>query len=264
MIQSKPLLGRKIVLTRDPAGSSRLASRLEALGASTLCIPLINVVADLDKESAAEVFKGFASYEWMLFTSRNGVKYFFEAFLEAFEDIRSLGFIRIAVVGQGTVEALRAFHLKPDLVAETSTAAGLAASLAEEQTLDNTKILVVTGNRNSDELTKSLWEERAIVDTLRVYSTHFCDLRDSKEATSFRREGADALVFASASAVEAFGRQADHLKLEKGATVPVLCSFGPSTTGKMKKSGIPVTVEADSPGLDGLVNALVDYFLDKD
>ena len=262
MIQTQPLLGRTIVLTRDRSGSGRLARRLEELGASTLSIPLIDVVADLDREAASEVFKEFASYEWLLFTSRNGVKHFFNAFLAAFEDIRSLGFIRIGVVGGGTVEALREYHLKPDLVADKGTAASLAAALASDQSLDNVKVLVVTGNRNREDLVKGLWEERAIVDTLRVYSTHLQDLRDNREAAAFRRNGADALVFASASAVEAFGNQAAWLKLEKGADIPALCSFGPTTTEKMKAAGIPVAVEADHPGLDGMVEALVAYFSD--
>ena len=263
MIQSRPLQGRRIVLTRNPEGASRLASRLEELGAETLCIPLIDVREDVDKEAVAEILKEFATYEWLLFTSRNGVKHFFSTFLRVFEDIRSLGFVRIGVVGSGTVEALKAYHLKPDLVASKATAADLAASLAEEQTLDNTKVLVVTGNRNSDELVKALWEERAIVDALKVYSTHFCDLEGNAEAERFRKEGADAVIFASASAVEAFGEQAQHLALEKGAAIPGLCSFGPTTSSRMKKAGIPVAVEADSPGLEGMVEAIVGYFSDK-
>jgi len=135
--------------------------------------------------------------------------------------------------------------------------------LSREQTLDNLKILIVVGNRNSDELTKELWEQRAIVDTLRVYSTHFTDLSGNADAARFRQEGADAVIFASASAVQAFGEQAKHLSLDQQARVPVLCSFGPSTSERMKKAGIPVAVEAASPGLDGMVEALVAYFSDK-
>lgn len=264
MIQTQPLQGRTIVLTRDPSGSSRLAERLQSLGADTICIPLIDVREAVDKDAAAEVFREFATYEWLLFTSRNGVKHFFNTFLKVFSDIRSLGFIRIGAVGKGTVDALKEFHLSADLVAPKATALDLANALAEQQTLDNTKILVITGNRNRDDLSRELWEQRAIVDTLQVYATHFCDLQDNPEARRFRRHGADAIVFASASAVEAFGNQAASLKLEKGAMIPALCSFGPTTSEKMKTAGIPVAVEADFPGLDGMVDALISYFSDKD
>ena len=263
MIQSRPLSERRIVLTRNVEGASRLAGRLEELGAEILEIPLIEVRFDLDGEGATEVFKEFASYEWLVFTSRNGVKHFFNAFLKAYDDIRSLGFVRIAAVGKGTVEALGEYHLRADLVAPNATADDLAKALEEEETLDNLKILVVTGNLNKEDLVKRLWEDRAIVDTLQVYSTHFCNLEGNKAAEKFRREGADALIFASASSVEAFGEQAKYLKLEKGARVPALCSFGPTTSERMKKAGIPMAVEASEPGMDGMVAALVDFFAGK-
>lgn len=260
MIHSQPLTGRRIVLTRHAEASGRLGKRLEALGAEVVDMPLIEVQYDLDGDTAAEVFKEFASYEWLLFTSRNGVKHFFSAFLHAFSDIRSLGMVRIAVVGKGTAEALGDYYLQPDLVAPRATGEELAKALEEEQTLDNLKILVITGNLNKDDLVRRLWEDRAIVDALRVYSTRLCDLSGSEAARRFREAGADAVVFASASAVKAFGEQARHLALEKGARVPALCSFGPSTSEGMKQAGIPVAVEAAEPGIDGMVQALLQYF----
>lgn len=264
MIQPQPLQGRRIVLTRHAEGSERLAGRLERLGAEVLSIPLIDIRPELDREAAVEVFKEFATYEWLVFTSRNGVRHFMDAFLEAFTDIRSLGFIRIAAIGSGTLEALGDYHLRADLVATQATGEDLARTLEEQQSLDNLKILVITGNRNREDLVKRLWENRAIVDTLQVYGTHFTDLSENPEAARFRSAGADAVVFASGSAVEAFGEQAAHLALSGEARVPVLCSFGPVTTKRMKEAGIPVAVEADEPGLEGMVEALVAYFQDRD
>lgn len=260
MSKKLPLKGKRVVLTRPEADGARFAERLSALGAEVLNIPLIRIVPKAEPESLAEVFREFASYEWLLFTSRNGVQHFMDMFLKAFEDIRSLGFVRLAVVGKGTADALKSYHLRADLVAEEATAIGLADSLQAQQSLDNVKMLVVTGNRNRKELIDKLWESRAIVDTLQVYATELCDLEEDARAQEFREGGADALVFASASAVEAFGEQASALTLVKGARVPVLCSFGPTTTAKMKASGIPLAIEADSPGMEGMVEALVNYF----
>ena len=264
MIQTLPLKGRTIALTRNPEGAGRMAERLESLGAQTISLPLLDIREEIDKQAAVEILKEFASYEWMVFTSRNGVRHFLSLFLRTFGDIRSLGFIRIAAIGQGTVEALSEFHLKPDLVPQKATAESLATALAEERSLDNCKVLLITGNLNREDLAKKLWEERAIVDSLQVYGTYFRDLTDSPEAARFRKEGADALVFASGSAVEAFGRQAHNLALEKGATVPALCSFGPATSARMKEAGIPVAVEAGHPGLEGMVEALVHFFAARD
>lgn len=254
------LSGKRIVLTRDPAGNARLAAPLMALGAEVVELPLIEVHADYKRDASTEILRDFASYEWLVFTSRNGVRFFMEMFLKAFSDIRSLGFVRIAVVGEGTATALEEFHLRPDLIAPKATAGALAKALAEEQTLDNLKVLVITGNRNSEELVNQLSGERAIVDALQVYATQLRDLSSDKLASAFRERGADVLVFASASAVQAFGEQAANLKLAAGARRPVLCSFGESTSERMRAFKIPVSIEVASPGIQGLVDAIVKHF----
>lgn len=258
------LSGKRVVVTRHGEGNSRLATVLEAAGATVWSLPLIEVHAASEAESAREILEEFGSYEWLVLTSRNGVRHFFELFFGRYADIRSLGFIRIAAVGSGTAEALREYRLQADLVAERATAEDLGEALAQEQSLDNVKVLVITGNRNREALVKRLWDERAIVDRLQVYRTELRDLSGEPGAMRFRSEGADALIFASSSAVQAFGEQAHHLRLEPTATVPALCSFGPVTSERMRQTGIPVHVEAESPGIEEITTALVEYFEEKD
>ena len=264
MINNEPLRGRRVVVTRNAEGNSRLKERLEALGAEVLSLPLINIRHEVDREKAEEIFAGFGGYEWLVFTSRNGVEHFFRELLDRFHDIRALGMVRIAALGPGTAEALFPYFLRPDLVPPEANADSLCEALGEEQTVDNLKILLITGNQNREDLEKGLWEARAIVDKLQVYRTETHDLSAAAEAAEFRGKGADALVFASSSAVRAFGEQAAHLQLEKDARVPALCSFGPQTSERMRGSGIPVHVEAANPGIDGMVTALVDWFAHKD
>jgi uroporphyrinogen-III synthase len=257
---SQPLTGRRIVLTRHSEANSRIGDRLRQLGAHVLDLPLIDVQPDIDAAAAHDVFAEFGHYEWLVFTSRNGVRYFMECFLKVYEDIRSLGFIRIAVVGKGTADALRAYHLKPDLMPENAVAEDLADAIKAEQSLDNLRVLVITGNRNREVLVERLEKELAIVDTLRVYRTDTPDLATHPVAAQFRDQGADAVVFASSSAVKSFGLQADHLRLGPTARVPVLCSFGPVTTQTMRDAGIPVAVQAAKSDVDSMVQALVDHF----
>lgn len=253
---SQPFVGRRIVVTRNLESAGRFSARLRELGAEVLELPLIRVEIGAEKQATADIFSEIAHYEWIVFTSVNGVRGFFQEFLAAFEDIRSLGFMRIAAIGSGTAAAVREWHLKVDLMPEVSTAEGLAHTFKEELSLDNLRVLVVTGNRNRDVLVRSLEEERAIVDTYQVYETELADLSEDPRAEEFRRRGADVLVFASSSAVESFGHQAAHLKLEKGAQVPQLASFGPITSQTMKKAGIPIAVEAESSSIEGMVQAL--------
>ena len=254
------LSGRRVVVTRNLESAGRFSDRLRMLGAEVIELPLIRIELGAEKQRTADIFTEIAHYEWVIFTSANGVRGFFQEFFAAFEDIRSLGFMRIAVIGEATAAAVREWHLKVELIPEVSTGEGLAAALKEEETLDNLRILVVTGNRNRDALVKALEAERAIIDEYPVYRTELAELGDDPRATDFREKGADALVFASSSAVESFGRQADNLNLAKGAKIPALCSFGPKTSETMKKAGIPIAVEADEPNLEAMVTSLERYF----
>lgn len=264
MKELHPLRGRRIVITRNRSAVSRLSGRLTELGAEVIALPLIEIHPDCDPVRCADVFQEFGSYEWIVFTSRNGVHHFFTRFLKEFHDLRSIGFIRIAAIGGGTADALGEFHLKPDLIPGESVAEGLVDALKEEQTLDNLRVLLITGNLNRPELSDGLAKAGAIVDELRVYRTVFTSLDDSKEAKAFRERGADALVFASSSAVRAFGEQAKHLQLKKGAKIPALCSFGPVTSATMRKAGIPVAVESTAPDSGTLADCLVEYFRNEE
>jgi uroporphyrinogen-III synthase len=116
---------------------------------------------------------------------------------------------------------------------------------------------VITGNLNRDVLVTKLEEARAIVDRLQVYKTEKTDLSADPAAADFRAKGADAILFASSSAVQSFVDQAAALKLAKGAQRPLAGSIGAQTSEAMKKSGVPVDFEAKTPSLEALVAALV-------
>lgn len=252
----RELSGRRIVLTRSQGQNEELGHKLEALGAEVFELPLIEVQTENNTDIASEILTEIGHYEWLVFTSANGVRGFFNLFLRAFEDIRSLGMVRIAAVGPGTAEAIRLYHLKVDLIPATATADALVEAIEKEQTVDNLRFLVITGNLNKDTLIRRLEEGRAIVDVLPVYQTETATVKDDA-ALRFRRQGADAIVFASGSAVQSFALQAASLQLEAGARHPLVFSIGPSTTQAIRQAGIPLAAEASEPGIDGLLKAIV-------
>jgi uroporphyrinogen III methyltransferase/synthase len=252
-----PLFGRRIVVTRTREQTSSLRARLETFGAEVLELPLIQVAKKIDPAICADVFAELAGYDWLVFTSANGVRFFFDEFFLNFSDVRSLGFLRIACVGETTATALSALRLHADLTPSTSTAEALADELVATGSLDSAKVLVVTGNLNRDTLVKKLEEARAIVDCLPVYQTEKSDLSADPAAENFRQHGADAILFASSSAVESFVAQAAVLKLAKGARRPLAGSIGSQTGDAMKKAGIPIDFSAKTPGLDSLIEALL-------
>ncbi|MBL9187124.1 MAG: uroporphyrinogen-III synthase [Opitutaceae bacterium] len=257
MSASIPLSGRRIAVTRAREQSPELAAKLAALGAAVIELPLITVTKDIDKHSLHDVLSELGSYDWIVFTSANGVRFFFEEFHRIYDDIRSLGLLRFAVVGDTTAAAIRAKHLKIECQPKVATGAALADDLIATGSLDSAKVLVISGNLNREELVQKLEEARAIVDRLQVYKTEQTDLSGDPAAADFRARGADAILFASSSAVQSFVDQAAALKLAKDAKRPLAGSIGPQTSETMKQAGMPIDFTAKTPSLDALVEALV-------
>ncbi len=257
MSSTLPLQGRRIAVTRAREQTPELATKLTALGAEVLELPLITITKEVSNDALADVFLEFGSYDWLVFTSANGVRYFFEEIRRIFDDIRSLGLIRFACIGEATAEAIRAHHIKIECQPKIATADALAAELEATGSLDHAKMLVVTGSLNRDDLVEKLTAARAIVDTLQVYKTEQTDLSADPVAADFRARGADAVLFASSSAVQSFVDQAASLKLGKGAVQPLAGSIGPQTSDTMKKVGLPIGFTAKTPSLDSLVEVLV-------
>jgi uroporphyrinogen-III synthase len=256
-LRSKLLSGRRIAVTRAKEQASELAEKVMALGAEAIELPLIRVTKHIQKDTLADIMLELGGYDWIVFTSANGVRFFFEEFFRRFDDIRSLGLLRCACIGDATARAIRELHLRVECQPETATAEALAEALIATGSLDSSKILIITGNLNREILVKNLEEARAIVDQLQVYQTEKTDLAADPAAENFRRAGADAVLFTSSSAVQSFVDQAASLKLLKDARRPLSGSIGPQTSETMKKVGIPVDFEAKTPGLDALVEALV-------
>ena len=252
-----PLSGRRIVVTRTRDQASELAARLASLGAEVVELPVIRISREVSKQDLADVMLEFGAYDWLVFTSANGVHHFFGEFFRVFDDIRSLGLVRIACVGDATARAAAELHLKVEVRPKTATAEALADELIATGSMDSAKVLVITGNLNRDTLVRRLEEARAIVDCLQVYKTEAVDLSRDPAAAEFRRLGADAVLFASSSSAQSFVEQGEHLRPADGARRPLHGSIGPQTSETMRKAGLRVDFEAPAPGIDELVAELV-------
>jgi uroporphyrinogen III methyltransferase/synthase len=257
------LFGRRIVLTRNCGQQSKMRVSLERLGAEVMDLPLIEIQPSEDRKLIAEVFAGIATYEWVVFTSANGARNFMKFFFRAYKDLRSFGPMRIACVGESTAGVFRKYKLDVELIAKDSTAEGLAKELVATDSLDSANVLVVTGNRNRDVLVGLLETVgRAIVDTLPVYQTDFADILEAPDIEKFKKAGADAIIFTSSSTALSYVEQSEDIVFEKDAKKPVFCSFGPQTSKTLQENDMEVTVEATHPSIDGLIEALLDYFND--
>ena len=262
--QQRALSGRRIVVTRSREQAPAFSAKLHHLGAEVLEIPLIEVVEYTDTAREESIFNGLHHYQWVIFTSRNGVRYFFKKARSHIEDIRLLGGMRIACIGEATAQEVRRHHIHVDYTPPMSTAETFGEALLKDEGLENLNVLVVVGNKNPPSLIDTLTKGRAIVDALQVYANRPASLEGVPALQRFREVGADALTFTSASTVDGFVDQAAALALQPGARRPKTASIGPSTSERMRARGLPVDVEARTHDLDGLAAAVASLFASDD
>jgi len=259
--EGRELFGKRFVVTRAREQAGQLTHMLEDKGAEVIELPFIEVTPEFDPKLVSEVFTGLAVYEWIIFTSANGVKTFFDLFYKAFDDIRCLGPMRIAAVGAATAREIEKHRLKVDFVPKKANAEALADELIENEGMESVQVLVVTGNQNREALVKRLETEgRAIVDTLPLYKTKKTNLLANEAAERFRKEGADAILFTSSSTVNSFIDQNAAFKLEEGARHPVLGSIGPMTSKTLTEKKLPIGFEAPVSSLEHFIEAAVKHF----
>lgn len=254
--EARPLFGQRVVVTRTARQAGALSARLMRLGAEVLELPLI-AVEEAPEQAARQVMPNLAHYQWIVFTSPNGVEFFFRKFKRHCKDLREIGGAQIACVGAATARALNQHLLEVDYVPETATAEALAEGLMGQYDLENYNVLLVTGNRNREVLRQKLEQGRAIVDELEVYQTQLADLSEHPAAEDFRQHGADWITFTSASTAESFAQQAAALQTGPEARTPKTLSIGPQTSARMKALGLPVHAEASEHNLDGLIACLI-------
>lgn len=251
-----PLFGRRVAITRTRDQNSELRDKLETLGAEVLELPLISISKDVDKYGLVEILAELGTYDWIIFTSANGVRYFFEDFLKGFNDIRSLGLLRFACVGKATAREIEKHHIRVECMPDTATGESLGDALIATGSLDSAKIIVVTGNLNRDKLVKKLEAARAIVDRLQLYKTEKTDLTKDPVADDYRQHGADAILFASSSAAESFYAQGKALWLAPEAKAPLVGSIGEQTSDTLNAQGMAPDFIAAKPSLDALIEAM--------
>ena len=248
---ARPLSGRRIVVTRSRTQSSKLAASLRDLGADVYEMPLIKREPPKDLREFAELVQDAHSYEWIVFTSANGVEAFFEIFDKLYNDAREIGGVRFAAVGLATAKSLKQRHYYVDLVAEDFHSDSLAETLRKETDVENVKILVVRPEETSGSLAVNLTKMGAIVDEAIAYRT-VPETEDRTRARQrFSEEGADLIVFTSSSTVRNFFA----LKLP---LLPDLkfASIGPVTTKTLSEFKVKPSIEAKTHDINGLVEAI--------
>ncbi len=254
--ERRPLFGRRFVVTRTREQASQLSRQLKDLGGEVLEIPTIKIEAPDDKQDLLDALLGLGEYDWLIFTSPNGVTAFFEYFFKAFEDLRDLGGARIAAVGPATAAKLKELHLKVDLMPSEYLTRKIISAFTDFESIENLRMLVLRAKVANPELPKALEEKGAIVDDVACYKTVPETEDRTGAAAALEETGADWITFTSSSTVENFHARFDLPRLVKKFPQIKLASIGPETSKAIVALGLEVTLEAREHTIDGLVKAL--------
>ena len=239
--ESKPLFGKRVVVTRAREQASELKRLLEESGAQVLQFPTIEIAPPLSWDSLDRVID--SRYDWLVFTSTNGVASFFERLFARGKDVRSLASTKIAAVGQSTADDLRARGINPDLVPERFISAELLPLLAEDQ--HGIRTAVIRAEEGRDELITELRRRGGEVDLAVAYRTVAADF-DLGDLDMI-----DVVTFTSASTVENF-----FAKVTPSERT-ILASIGPTTSEAIRRYGRTPDIEAKNATIAALHDAVV-------
>jgi uroporphyrinogen III methyltransferase/synthase len=254
--ERRPLFGKRVVVTRSRDQASKLSEKLRELGAEVIEAPSIRIEAPTKREDLVDALLELNAYDWLVFTSPNGVTQFFEYFFRQFHDMRDIGGARIAAVGPATANKLKELHLQVDLMPEEALGAKIAKEFAEFESVENLRICLLRAEVANAELPKALEAMGAIVDDVACYRT-VADGADSAAEGRIKEAGADWLTFTSGSTVESFHTRFDLPGLLKKFPRTKIASIGPETSKVLEDLKVKPTVEAREHTMEGLVEALL-------
>jgi uroporphyrinogen III methyltransferase/synthase len=249
--ERRPLLGRRILVTRTRQQASELVVALRAAGAEPIELPVIEVVGTADDGAALrQAAAGLAAYEWVVLTSPNGARRLLDAVVATGGDARRFAGAQVAAIGPGTARVLREGGIAADVVPERFVAEALHDALPAPPR-PGARLLLARAAVARDVLPDGLRAAGWDVDVVDAYRTVPASLTDEQRAAAAT---ADTVTFTSSSTVERFLGI-----LGSGAVPPTVACIGPITAATARDRGLTVDVEASEHTIPGLVAALVDH-----
>ncbi len=253
----RPLLGRRVIVTRAALQAASLTERLRALGAEVLEAPATRVEAIPGPAGAPSsvdhAVQRLGEYSWAVFTSQNAVALFWDALRRAGRDARALAGLKLCAVGPATAEALMERGLAVDVVPARFVAEGVLEALAARDDVSGARFLYVTARGARDVLPRGLASLGAVTDVMEAYRSVPDGAGAAGARAALEAGEVDALTFTSASNVRAF---VDAVGGEAARLAPAV-TIGPQTSEAAREAGLAVAVEADEATLDALARATV-------
>ena len=256
---NRPLFGRSVLVTRGADQAGEFSSMLERLGARVYCCPTIEIVPARDYSDLDQAIRNLESFDWIVFTSYNAVKYFFGRLSDLGLDSRALGRCRVCAVGPKTAAALTPFGVRADLVPRDYKAEGVVAAFSELD-LSGKRILFPKGDRAREVVPDELARMGAQVTAPVAYVNETPDEIPAEALKALEERRVDCVTFTSSSTVQnlaAILGDNHFLHLMQGV---VVASIGPVTSKSCRDLGLDVHLEPAEYTLDALAAQLVGHY----
>ncbi|QDT94980.1 uroporphyrinogen-III C-methyltransferase [Gimesia aquarii] len=253
--EQKPLFGLRIGITRPWEQSETEIKLALKMGAQPILLPTIEISGPADWAPVDNAISRLEEYQWLVFTSANGVQYFLNRLWETGFDARQLSHLKIATIGPSTAEALNAFHLRADLVPPQYRAEALAAAM--KPLVGQQRILWAGANRGREVLQNELATVSAVVDKIVVYENHDMTEWDPESIGLLESGELDWIGLSSPSIARNFNRLLTEKAREQLGKKIKLASISPVTTQAASEVGLQVEAEAEEYHWKGIFDAIL-------
>ena len=260
----RPLEGRTVVVTRAASQASELTAALESYGAKVFVCPTIEIREPDTYERLDEALDHLYGYDWLIFTSTNGVEFFMKRLTSRSLKVADLDEIKVCAIGQKTAEKLHDTHTHVDVVPSQSTAEGVFAALTEfvggKEHLRGLNILLPRAAIGRDVLPKALEDAGARVDVVPAYQTVLPEDFDRGRLRAMLAGSGDCIAFTSPSTIKNLAKLFDTHDLGNALTGVVIASIGPVTSATAVEYGLRVDIQPDQQTAKDLAAAIARHY----
>ena len=264
---SKSLTGRTVVVTRARAQADKFVAELEQFGARVIICPTIEIDEPESFERLDEAISHLYGYDWLVFTSVNGVDYFLTRFKSSGHEISEIDDLRVCAIGDATAERLREAQLHVDVIPHEFKAEGVFDALTKFvgglDALSGLNFLIPRAAAARDYLPKALEEAGARVDVVPAYRTVLPDHMDRGRISAMLAGGADCIAFTSSSTVRNLAQLFDTQDLSRVLEGVTVACIGDVTAQIATEHGLHPEIQPDQFTIPDLARAIAEYFRQK-
>ena len=257
--ENRPLFGKRIIITRPQEQVEDFKTQLAQLGAEVIAFPTIEISEPSSWGSLDEAIRQIDQYQWLIFTSVNGVKNFFGRYRLAQKDIRDLKGVKISTIGRATEKAVCSMNLNVEVVPNEFKAEGLVESL-KGKVMKGTRVLIARAKVARDVLPEELRKQGARVHVVEAYQTTIPKASRSQLQQILDERSVDMVVFTSSSTVSNLVEIVRPSPLKELLDGIAVATIGPITAQTAERYGLKVSVQPSQYSIPALVKAIVEFF----